>query len=557
MNLKLVRLAQLIAWIGPLTTLVVTPWISFDPISLPKLVVVVSLSFASFALLMVSRASIYKSLERSIRILFCLFLFFSILTLLFSSAPIGQQFWGVFGRNTGFLAYISLMLILVSAAAIGNYRAYRRVLYSLVITAVMMTAYCLVQIFGQDPIRWSYFDTFGTLGNINFLSAFLGISSIVTFNLIVDISLTRILRLLLALKVLLDLVIVLSTGSIQGIMIFIFGVVVSAILYIVKKRFKFWKITLVGLLTGVSIFTLLTVFGLGNSGPLARFLYQPSVVFRGDYWHAGFELTRRFPLLGAGFDSYGDYYREVRGEISTIRTGPDRISNTAHNIFLDISSSGGFPLILVYLLITLLVVKKSISIVQSSQSFDPIHTAFFSAWVAYQIQSLVSINQLGVGIWGFIFAGCLLGYPSETEGQKSREKLLISKKFTGQLLSAKDSMLVLGAFGLGLLLAVLPFSADLSFRSARNTGSAQELIQASNSTGATLFHKEVALDLIAQSGESGQSVAQDFAQEIVKEYPRSFYAWTVLYGLRNSDEATRATALSRLRALDPFNPNYR
>jgi hypothetical protein len=83
------------------------------------------------------------------------------------------------------------------------------------------------------------------------------------------------------------------------------------------------------------------------------------------------------------------------------------------------------------------------------------------------------------------------------------------------------------------------------------------LIQASKSTGATLFHKEVVLDLIAQSGESGQSVAQDFAQEIVKEYPRSFYAWTVLYGLPNSDEATRATALSRLRALDPFNPNYR
>ena len=557
MNLRVVRLAQLVAWIGPLATLIVTPWISFDPISLPKFVVVTSLSFASFALLLVNRAMIFMSLDKNIRILFYSFILLSLLTLLFSGAPVKQQFWGVFGRNTGLLAYLSLVLALVSTAAINNLAAYRRVLYSLILTAVIMSIYCLIQIFGEDPIQWSYFDTFGTLGNINFLSAFLGLSSIVALNLLLDVSLSIAIRALLMVKVVVDMLIVISTESIQGVMIFIFGTVFSVAMYIVKKKFRLWKAAFICLSLAVGSFTVLTVFGLRNSGPLAKYLFQPSVVFRGDYWHAGIELTSRFPILGAGFDSYGDYYREVRGEISTLRTGPDRISNTAHNIFLDISSSGGLPLIIVYLLIMFLTLKKSISLFRSSRSFDPIHSALFSAWAAYQIQSLVSINQLGVGIWGFIFAGCLLGYPRETEGQKSREKLLISKRFTGQLLSAKDSMLVLGAFGIGLLLAILPFSADLSFRSARNTGLAQELIQASKSTGATLFHKEVVLDLIAQSGESGQSVAQDFAQEIVKEYPRSFYAWTVLYGLPNSDEATRATALSRLRALDPFNPNYR
>ena len=557
MNIKIVRLAQLIAWVGPLTTLIVTPWISFDPISLPKFVVVTSLGFASFAILLANKASIFKTLERNIQALFFLFLLFATSTLLFSGAPLEQQFWGVFGRNTGLLAYLSLIFVLVSAAAIRNYNAYRRVLYSLTLTAIAMTAYCLVQIFGADPIKWSYYDTFGTLGNINFLSAFLGLSSIVAINLLFDHSLTAKVRVLLALKALLDIGIVLSTGSIQGVMIFIFGVVISGFVYTIKRKFKFWKFTFGILVVGVGMFTVFTILGLGNSGPLAKFLFQPSVVFRGDYWHAGAELTGRFPILGAGFDSYGDYYREVRGELSTLRTGPDRISNTAHNIYLDIASSGGMPLILIYLLLMLLVVKKTLMILRSSIGFDPIHSALFSAWGAYQIQSLVSINQLGVGIWGFIFSGCLLGYPNVIESRNSREKFLIAKKSSGKLLSAEDSMLTMGAFGIGLMLALPPLWADVNFRTARNSGSAQELVKASSSIGSTLFHKEVVLDLVAQSGDEGRVVALDFAQDIVKKYPRSFYSWTVLYGLPNADEAIRATALTRLRELDPFNPNYR
>jgi len=555
MNLREFRLAQLTTWLGPLTTLIVTPWISFDPISLPKLVVVSSLGFASFSLLLLNHRTLFKTLEKNVQVLFVLFILFSASTFFLSGANLQQQFWGVFGRNTGVLAYVSLVFTLVSAAAIRNHRAYKRVLFSLLFTAGIMTVYCLVQIFGKDPIQWSYFDTFGTLGNINFLSAFFGLSSIVALNFVLDHSIKLKYRVLLALKVGLDISIVISTNSIQGLMIFIFGIIVSIFLYIFQKRFKFWKITLGLLLIVVSTFTYLTLLGLGNSGPLSKFLFQPSVVFRGDYWHAGFELTRRFPIFGAGFDSYGDYYRQVRGEISTLRTGPDRISNTAHNIFLDISSSGGIPLIVVYLLIMTLIIKKSITIFRSSNKFDPVHSALFSAWSAYQIQSLVSINQLGIGIWGFIFSGCLLGYPIREGVYSSREKNLVTKKFSGQLLNAKDSLLLVGAFVLGLTLALIPFSADVKFRSARNTGSGQELLRASSTYGSTLFHKEVTLDLIAQSGDSEKPIALEFAEDIVKEFPRSYYAWTVLYGLPNTDEGTRAKAIAKLRELDPYNPN--
>ena len=96
---------------------------------------------------------------------------------------------------------------------------------------------------------------------------------------------------------------------------------------------------------------LLTSFALFNKGPLAPLIYQISIQLRGDYMHAGWEMTTLNPFFGVGMDSYGDWYRQARGEITTLRGSAERISNSAHNIFLDISSNGGFPLLISYLAI--------------------------------------------------------------------------------------------------------------------------------------------------------------------------------------------------------------
>ena len=154
-------------------------------------------------------------------------------------------------------------------------------------------------------------------------------------------------RFALILWIIVSLGVVWSTGSIQGIMAFLAGFVALTLLWISKSK---KKLVLFSLLIPVYVFFLVeTILGLVNKGFLRDFIYQPSVVFRGDYMHAGWAMTLRKPFFGVGMDSYGDWYREVRGEVSTLRTGPDRIANTAHNVFLDISSNGGFPLLFIYL----------------------------------------------------------------------------------------------------------------------------------------------------------------------------------------------------------------
>jgi hypothetical protein len=300
------------------------------------------------------------------------------------------------------------------------------------------------------------------------------------------------------------------------------------------------------------------IFGLLNKGPLSPLLFQQSLVFRTDYIHAGWEMTLKKPIFGVGLDSYGDWYREARGEISTLRMGVDRISNSAHNIFLDISSNGGVVLGLTFIAILFFALISAIKYARAQNRFDPYFSALASVWFAYQIQALVSINQLGVGIWGWLLSGALIGYGQIANAESSQrgvsgDKLKLSKTFKGAQLSAKDSMAALAGFVIGLVIMAPPLSADIAYRSANLTGDINKISLAVNRIGSTQFHKELALDFAMKNNREIETGA--FAKNLVSEYPRNFFAWRVLSVLTASSLIERQKALLRARELDPFNPD--
>ena len=103
------RVSQILLFIGPLITLAVNPWTNYDPISLPKVFVLATSAFAVIALALLNFGNFRSSLPRTVQILAISFLCFMTLTLLFSGSPLGQQIWGSFGRNTGYLTYVSLL----------------------------------------------------------------------------------------------------------------------------------------------------------------------------------------------------------------------------------------------------------------------------------------------------------------------------------------------------------------------------------------------------------------------------------------------------------------
>lgn len=553
------RLNQILLLVGPATTLFVNPWSNFDPISVPKMLILSSAALPVLALILMNWEYFEEKIPKAALYLSAAFVVWMIIVLFVNRAPLNQQFWGSFGRNTGFLSYFSLLVIMLGAIAVAAGNFYAKLIEVFINSSFLMTAYCLIQEFGTDPIPWSEKHTFGTLGNVNFLSAYLGMVVVACAVAVMDGALSLFRRTSLFIFAVIDFALIISTGSIQGPIIALAGI---AILFLLKMRElpRFGRLIQVSWLLVVSLFTFLSAIALFNKGPLAKWIFQPSVIFRSDYMHAGWEMTLRNPLFGVGMDSYGDWYRTLRGSISTLRTGPDRISNTAHNIFLDISSNGGAVLGVVYVSLILYTLLLCFRVISKVTKLPSVFLTIFVVWVSYQIQSMISINQLGVGVWGWIFTGSLIGLSKLTleeasfvAGKKIAQSNKDGTRRTAHkyVLSARDSVTSFVALGVGFLMGIIPVVADTEYRKAAMTGDVQNIWQSARKLGSTEFHREMALD---SAMRRNSPLLKSIAEDLVKDYPRSFYGWRVLSVVKESTDSERSFALARARELDPFNP---
>ena len=544
------RVGKLLLLVAPLVSLAVSPSPSFDPINPIKALFLSSFAFTIFGLLVSRSAKTLILLPNYVWAFSILFIVSLFATLVMSGAPLGQQFWGTFGRNTGLLTYVSLLFLLLGSAIVQKQSFYKSLTNCLILTSLPISLYSLIQILDMDPIEWSSKDTFATFGNTNFLSAFLGLTCVASMLLTFDKSKKVWIRISLALLTFGNILIILDTDSIQGFMILIAGAILGIYLWIrsIERisllKFPYFALSATGFI--------LSVLGVLNKGPLASFIFQPSVIFRGDYWHAGWEMTLRRPFFGVGLDSYGDWYREVRGSISTLRTGPERTANTAHNIFLDMSANGGFPLLIAYLGLLGSAFYLAMQFLRKNKQFDPYFGAIFCAWAAYQIQALVSINQIGVGVWGWILNGALIGYSmchkNQIEVQMSKSK----KERKAANLPASSVILAVLTSVLGFSLAYLPFSADKNYKTALQGGNLAEMMISVDLPGSTSWHLSQVLNAAVVNNFPVQ--AKTLTTNMLQRYPRDPYGWKILYSLTSSTTEERELAVSNLRKLDPFNP---
>ena len=549
LNVSVSRISQVLLWVAPAVTLTVSPFLNYDPISLPKMTVLATVSFAVLGICIASGMKDLVNNSKIFSILTLTFLLSLLIPIFTSGSNIGQQFWGAFGRNTGFLTYFSLTILTWAAANASSDLFGEKVLKSLIVTAIIVTIYCLIQIGGYDPIKWSLMDTFATLGNINFLSAFLGLSSITSLAILLSKESASIWRVCSALLVVSGLPIIWSTGSIQGLMMFALGAYLIGYFLIrslLKSKVFIWLYLSVGF-----IGTYFGLRGLRNDGPLASFLFQDSVSFREDYIHAGWEMMIMKPWTGVGLDSYGDWYRQARGEISTLRTTPERISNSAHNIFLDVASGGGVLVVLLYLSFYIFCFAQCIKYIRRNSGFDPIFVALFSSWCAYILQALISINQIGVGVWGALLLGALVRYTRFREGKltdKEKSRVKGTGRVKDAVLPAKVALVRYFFASLGFIAAFPNLKVDSDFSKA----STPELsLAVSKSAFARAFYKELTLERFME--ESRYAEAKELALDIVEQHPRSFYAWRMLSLIPNSSPIEVQTAKAKLKELDPYN----
>lgn len=529
-----------------------------DPVNAPKLFILGGVAGAILFLL--GYQIVQKDFQRNwFGFTVIAFFIWSLFSLIASSSPASQGIYGVYGRNTGFIAYTCLGVIAIGASQIRSRNQVQIVLYGFLVALGINAAYGLwVLIFG-DFLGWQniYGALLGTFGNPNFVSSFLGMGFSLVFAL--SIKANKALRWAYWLFIPLLAWEIKEADSLQGVVVATVGVGIVIYFWL---RDKFASKIVSGTYLIVGIFLIANaIAGVLERGPLKQILSQPTVALREQYWIAAIKMANSHPIFGVGPDSYGDWYRRTRNPQALITPGPDTVTNTAHNVFLDILSSGGYPLLFLYALMTGFSALSLIHVAARSKNFDPVYVGICVLWVGYQAQSIISINQLGLAVWGWLLNGIAISYRlisheasiSELTTVTNKKKLKINK---AQAVSPKLAAYI--GLVIGGLLASPPLSADAKWRDVQITKQVNKLepaLRESYFSPTSSFRLAEAVQLLESSNLP--HLAIKYARLGVKYNPDYFEAWRFLYFSTKATAEERIQAKQQMIRLDPLNKAWK
>lgn len=553
-------LAKILSYGAALTAVLVISNSVTDPVNTPKLV---SLGVVGAAALGIVLATWPKGQGRSFRIAALLAFFFlaaATSATIFSESPLSQNFYGTYGRNNGLIAYIFLAIIFFSTSILARSNSFDSIAKGLIFAGIVNIVYCGWVIMFGDFIGWSnpYGNILGTFGNPNFIGAFLGIflSAYVAY----AISPTRptIWRWSLILVVPITLFEIVDSSAVQGRVVAAGGLSLVAFSWLWFKTGKL----IIGLYTiAVTTVGVLAALGALQIGPLTQFIYKTSVSLRGQYWLSGWNAGESHPFTGVGMDALGDWYRRVRDPQALILPGPNTVVNAAHNVFMDMFAFGGWPLFLNYIALVAFSGYALVRTFLRLRTYDGIFTAISVAWIGYQVQSLISINQIGLAIWGWLLGGALIAYERFTRnessadiGSKARTEKQVLRNTRGS-----DSRVLLASFVFalsGLFISLPPFVSDAKWKGAM---AAQSLPQIEESMKSSYFNplntNRFTSNIRLLEESKLTDLAHKYALEATQWNPQVYDFWRILYFISDSTPEDRERALAKMRELDPLNPN--
>ena len=547
---------------GFVAILVITDTVT-DPVNVTKLFALGGVAIAAMAVLLAFGTQELWASSKLLVFFIGLFLLAGLNAVINSEGPLTQNLYGTFGRNTAFITYLLLISVILSAAVLRRENSFNYLIWGLFGAGIVNVVYCTwVLVFGEF-LPWSnpYGNILGTFGNPNFIGAFFGLfaACMVAYSLREGTSVT--LRSGVFVIFLITVYAIIESNAIQGRVVTAAGLGIVGF-YSVRSKFES-IIAQVLYLIFIGIAGISALLGALQIGPLAKYIYKTSVSLRGEYWQAGWNMGSEHPLTGVGFDTYGDWYRRARDAQALILPGPNTTTNAAHNVPFDVFAFGGWPLFTSYLAILALSVIAIIKVTARNRKYDAVFVTLTTAWVCYQLQSIISINQIGLAIWGWLFGGALIAYEIATrpkvderqnmQGKGKRVRVLKNKQ--GETVVTSTLIAGVGAV-IGLLIAVPPYSADAKWRAALDSQDAQKLEAALipgylNPPNSNKYASAVQL----LEGSELYDLALKYAKIGVEFNPDNFDAWRVLYLITKSSPEEKALALENMRRLDPKNPN--
>ena len=484
-----------------------------------------------------------------------------------------QGLFGDYARRTGLLTYLSLILFFVAGSmlfSLSNVAIFDRVT---LIVGFIIGFYGFIQHFKLDFIHWNnpYNSVLSTLGNPDFAAAVMAIFLVLAFGLAINGSKSSIVRIWAAVNMVILLVTILFSQVRQGLLAGAAGIAVIVITWVHQRQKK----AALGLIVLTALGGALGLIAMLNQGPLKSFFYKASVTYRGDYWRAGFRMFKSHPLFGVGLDRYGAYFRQYRDAAQSLRRGPGIVSNNAHDVPIQLAATGGIFVLIAFLVLTIFVAWRGMVALRSNTGINQIVVAtFFGAWVTYEAQSFISIDNVGIAIWGWILGGIVvaLSRPAVIDAvtapvnakinpanKAAKAKKAGSTKSSSSLAQPMVSGLL---FVVAFAICIPIYLSDSSLKTARgyaaptsaNLPSYLQIVRKPLAYGFQDVHvKESVAILLAQANQLPESKANLLA--VYKNDARSYDALNTLALIdeANKNFAEAAGYREKMAILDPWN----
>lgn len=456
-----------------------------DPFNSPKMWLLLILAAACSGPVLTSyKLHKINSLTKKIIIV----VIFFILSLLVSAILTNNSYVAFFGetqRRIGFLTYLAFVIIMLFIILRINFNNVQKVLHIMGLLGFLLAIYGLIQSQGGDFVTWNnpYNSVITTLGNPNYAAALLAILGVVSLGIVVLSDEAKIIKVFYFFNSLLILYVIILSNARQGLISFCLGTAIILIYYTYTKN-KFLGLLVIFAACSIGVFSIL---GMLQRGPFADLLYKNSVSIRGYYWRAGIEMFQSKTFFGVGIDSYGDYFKEFRSPQYPLNYGFDLTSTNAHNVPIQLLATGGIFVGVSYLLLLILILFSASKLIKSN--FDAKKSSAvitFSAWISFQSQSIVSIDNIGLSIWGWILGGTLIGLyqNSEASNIKTEKNLVSSRK------SASSIDLVSSLISLSFLVISIIMISNL-YKGEKNAFLVRSNFQSDSNSQSEIFYQEV------------------------------------------------------------------
>jgi hypothetical protein len=195
---------------------------------------------------------------------------------------------------------------------------------------------------------------------------------------------------------------------------------------------------------------------------------------------------------------------------------------------------------------------------RSNSDYKIPFTALTSAWIAYVAQSIISVNQLGLAVWGWALMGGIIGmsispgdqgFTYSNQKQKKTPQNNQDKLLPGSLLKAYIVIAV------GAIISIWPLASDVGYVNALKSGNVtkiQEIVYSRPLTSQKTFN---VANILLENKFEKESL--QIIRDGVQAFPNTFELWKTMSIQPGATSFEIAEANRQMKRLDPLNPELK